>query len=151
VGVGWCGNGRRRLCNTSTVGAIAALDDWLALTDLVATHAPELLDRFRFPDAQTPALRTVIEATPRTVPELDVPGRTLLARVLERIARLVPGLTCEAAKAASALARRKRRRRQGTSEPQLRQLSPELEQLLSQPLASERNEHLIVARVLRDL
>lgn len=133
-----------------TAGAIAALDDWLALVELLATRAPELLDRFGFPAGQVDALRTAMVATSEAEPELDARERALLVRVLEQIARLVPDLAYHARFAVSVLAPPDAVPRHDP-EPRYRELSPELEQLLAQPLASERNEHRIVARVLRDL
>jgi hypothetical protein len=135
----------------ATAGAVAALDDWLMLTELLTAHAPEMLDHFRFPGGQTDALRAVIDAAPSVAPALDDPARTLLVRVLVRISRLVPELAYDALTAVAFVTQGDRSPPQHEPEPELRILSPELEQLLALPLPSENYEHQIVARVLRDL
>ncbi len=128
---------------------LAALDDWLVVTDLLATAAPELLDRLGFPDGQTEALRAIVASAHGLEPDLHAPVRTLIVRALTRMARVVPPLADEARAAAAGLAYADALRSE--PEPELRELSPELELLLEQPLPSSRDEQAIVTRVLRDL
>lgn len=128
---------------------VAALDDWLVLTDLLAAAAPALLDRLGFPAGQTDALRAIVASVGTLEPDLHAPERTPIVRVLMRMARVVPTLADEARAAAASLAYADALRSE--PEPELRQLSPELELLLEQPLPSARDEQAIVARVLRDL
>lgn len=135
----------------ASAGSIAALDDWLTLADLLASRAPELLERFQFPAGQTDTLRAVIAATRSAAPRLDPSTSKLLARVFGRIARLAPTLSADATQIAAVLMRPDSAEPQHEPEPQFRELSPELEQLLARPLPSGRHEQGIVARVLRDL
>jgi hypothetical protein len=135
----------------TATGQIGALDDWLALAELLAAHAPEMLQRFDFPAAQSATLRAIIAAALELAPaDLEPPARTLLLRVLRRIARVVPKLAYQAAEA---IGRHVELARPVLPEPQpeLRDLSPELERLLQLPLRSSRREQDLVSRVLRDL
>jgi hypothetical protein len=135
----------------TVTGQIGALDDWLALAELLTAHAPEMLQRFDFPASQTATLRAIIAAA-RHLPRADIdpPARTLLVRVLRRIARLVPALAYDATEA---IDRHVELARPAALEPQpeLRDLSPELERLLEIPLRSTRRDQGVVTRVLRDL
>ena len=133
----------------ATAAEVAALDDWLALAERLVTAAPELLDRFGFPDAQTGAVGSFVLQAHETAARLGPATRMLLVRTLERVARLFPALAHQAARTASELAHVAAP--PPAPEPQLRGLSPELEALLAQPLASTRHEQAIVTRVLRDL
>ncbi len=133
----------------AATGETAALDDWLALTELLAADAPDLLARLGFPARPADTLRAIV-ASARTPPELDGPARTLLVRVLQRIGRLQPQLADDAHLAAAGLVARRSAVRE-EPEQQVRPLSEELERLLDQPLASDRHERELVARVLLDL
>lgn len=129
--------------------AVAAVDDWLALAELLHAYAPELLDGFGFPAAHRDLLRVVVTAAERLAPQESEPAAGVV-RLLRRVARLEPRLALEALAAAHRL---QRRARPPTvePEPQWRELSPELERLLDLPLARSGREQELVARVLRDL
>lgn len=130
---------------------VAALDDWLALAELLAAHAPDTLRRFGFPDGQTATLEAIVTATRGLTPiDIQPAARTVLIRVLHRIARLALELAFEALAAATHLVDADRPV-VDEPEPELRELSPELERLLELPFASRRDDHALVARVLRDL
>lgn len=130
---------------------IVALDDWLALAELLIDNAPETLRRFGFPDAQTATLEMIINAAAELRPSTIQPAsRSLLLRLLRRLARLAPTLAYEATEAATHLAEANQPAA-AEPEPELRDLSPELERLLEMPLPSSHRDHALVARVLRDL
>jgi Novel STAND NTPase 3 len=133
----------------TAAGQLAALDDWLALAELLDAGAPEILRRFDFPELQTAALRSIIAVAEATPFDGHAGLRDLLVAVLRRLARLVPVLAYEAREAAIGLAEADR----PAPEPDvpLRELSPETERLLDQPLTSTRSDHVLVGRVLRDL
>jgi hypothetical protein len=130
---------------------VAELDEWLALAELLSAHAPELLQRFAFPAAETDVLQaTISAATGLGATDVPPPTRTLLLRALRRIAHLAPALRDDAVHAATNVAQLTRPV-PPEPEPPRRDLSPELERLLQQPLASTQHDHVLVARVLRDL
>jgi hypothetical protein len=135
----------------SDPGELAELDEWLALAELLMTNAPEALQRLRFPGAQIAVLQAIIgAATELSASDLEPPTRALLLRALRRIARVVPTLDHDAYEAAAHLAQ-VARPASSEPEPPRHDLSPELERLLQQPLASTHHDHALVSRVLRDL
>jgi hypothetical protein len=135
----------------SDPGELAELDEWLALAELLMTNAPEALQRLRFPGAQIAVLQAIIgAATELSASDLEPPTRALLLRALRRIARVVPTLDHDAYEAAAHLAQIARPA-SSEPEPPRHDLSPELERLLQQPLASTHHDHALVSRVLRDL
>jgi hypothetical protein len=130
---------------------VAALDDWLALAELLAAHAPDTLKRFGFPGTQQATMQTIVASARDLTPATIQPAsRDLLVRLLRRLARLAPTLGYAATEAAAHLAAAGRTT-VPEPEPQLRDLSPELERLLRQPLTSTRRDQALVARVLHDL
>jgi hypothetical protein len=135
----------------TTAAQVGAFDDWLALAELLAAHAPDTLQRFGFPDAQRATLQTIIAAAGGPTPATIQPAsQDLLLRLLLRLARLAPKLAYEATEAAAHLAAAGRPDAP-EREPELRDLSPELERLLQLPLTSTRRDRAVVARVLHDL
>ena len=135
----------------AATGQIGALDDWLALAELLAEYAPETLQRLDFPAAQSNTLLAIVEAARRVVQsELQPPARSLLARALRRLGRLAPALSGPATYTAAQLVKPVRPA-VPEPEPELRDLSPELERLLELPLTSAPRDYALVARVLRDL
>ena len=129
--------------------AVTAFDDWLALAELLAAHAPETLRGLGFPDERLDLLRDLV-ATALTAPQAEPAQQAAVARLLRRLADAVPELRGDALAAAYELAR-SAPPPPAEPEPRLRELSPELERLLELPFGSERTEEALVARVLRDL
>ncbi len=135
----------------TATGQIGALDDWLALAELLAEYAPETLQRLEFPAAQSNTLLAIVEAARKVVQsELQPPARSLLARALRRLGRLAPSLSSQATYTAAQLVKPVHPAA-SEPEPELRDLSPELERLLELPLTSAPPDYALVARVLRDL
>jgi hypothetical protein len=124
-------------------GEVAALDDWVTLTDLLGVVAPETLHRLGFPGRQTDALRAIVARARTAAPELPAPTRALVRRALVRIGRLVPELGREAREAVAELV-------DGDAAAPPPEREPHgLE--LGLPLSSTGAEREIVSRVLRDL
>ena len=135
----------------TATGQIGALDDWLALAELLTEYAPETLQRLDFPAAQSTTLLAIVEAARKVVQsDLQPPARSLLARALRRLGRLAPSLSSQATYTAAQLVK-SARPAVPEPEPELRDLSPELERLLELPLTSAPPDYALVARVLRDL
>lgn len=127
-----------------------ALDDWTALAELLAIWQPEALDVLGFSRDRVQIEQRLLDAAfGAIVDRRELPTRAALVRALERLARL-SDTPARFQKIANGLDRP----RASTPEPPappLRELSPELEQLLAQPLLSGRDVRGFVARALRDL
>lgn len=131
------------------VGLLEKLDrwtDWLAFVEVLATGAPEALERLAFPGAYGGWLDTLescarFEAAGRVRPERGA----LLAQALEVVARVVPERRAESAYLAEALAPRVW---SPPDEPVL--LDPD-EEDEPEPTFAEGRRSWSVARVLRDL
>ena len=132
-----------------------AFDDWTVLAELLRDHAPELLAGFGFPDSCLAELRSYIGSVETALLDAkELETADTVTRTLMRIGRLAPGLAFPAYDAADRLRARRAARESaaaGGELVELRPLSPELERLLDQPLASRNDDESIVARVLRDL
>ena len=132
-----------------------AFDDWTVLAELLRDHAPELLRGFGFPDSCLAELRSYIGSVETALLDAkELETADTVTRTLMRIGRLAPGLAFPAYDAADRLRARRAARESaaaGGELVELRPLSPELERLLDQPLASRNDDESIVARVLRDL
>lgn len=71
----------------------AATDDWVALIELLASGTPDVLRHFDFPNAQRQTFDAILAAAAQlseTAPRPE--ARTLVLRLLRRLARLVPEL-----------------------------------------------------------
>jgi hypothetical protein len=128
-----------------------AFDDWTALAQLLAEHAPETLTAFGFPDKQRLAMLQFVRAAQRAAEEgVELAHLDAVVRSLRRLERLGPDPAL-AARAAGGLRRPRDVAEDEEEHVPLRALSPELERLLAAPLPSTRDESAQVERVLRDL
>jgi hypothetical protein len=115
---------------------LVRLDEWLALADLLAFHAPAELERFGFPERQDHVLgRFVMDAAAPAPDETE----ELVTRILRRISRLVPAYGAAAYDAAEAVAVR--------PDPWF-EVRFETHPRRPEPARSDRR---LVERVLRDL
>jgi hypothetical protein len=126
-----------------------AFDDWTALVELLAEHAPGALEAYGFPEKQRLAMLQFIgDACAAADEGVELPHRDAVIRSLLRLGAFGP----DAERAYRAAARLRRPPVRGDDElVELRELSPELERLLELSLPSVGSDRARVERVLRDL
>ena len=124
-------------------------DDWTSLCEVLASHAPQILAAFGFPEQQREVIESFVSAAETAdLAALPPAQRELLRPILRRLSRL--GVT-DPVRAANAAARLATVR----DEPELpevyprRRISAELRDLLNASLI--HSDQALVTRVLRDL
>jgi hypothetical protein len=129
-----------------------AFDDWTALVELLAAHAPDTLRVLGFPNDHRQVIRRFVEDAARAAREdVELPHFDAVVHALLRLFALD-----ESAAGAYAVAHRLRHGRHVRQElkepdPEIRPLSTELQRLLDAPLPSRQDARARVERVLRDL
>jgi len=122
-----------------TTAELTDFEEWVALVELLDEQAPDLLQKFGYPESVVRALESFASRVEQSRPFEDNAG---VARVLARLADVCPPLASRLREAVHAiLASGLKYVHVETYSP--RQLSPEMAQLLDAPAASEGGSAIV--------